>query len=185
MSVLEVLTAENPILRRKSRRVKAFDGDLQRLANDMLETMHAASGLGLAAPQVGNLKRLIIIEMPEDEEDPNSGKRFVLVNPEIVRSEGEEEGEEGCLSIPGYVGLVRRAAQVTVRAQTVKGKRVRLEGEGLLARALQHEVDHLNGILYIDRVEKPEDIRALAPEERWDRVPEKEGQAPAKGTVAI
>jgi len=185
MSILRILTAENPILRRKSRRVKTFDGDLQRLADDMLETMHAANGLGLAAPQVGVLKRLIIVEMPPSEEEPEKeGERYILVNPEIVHSEGEEVGEEGCLSIPGYVGLVKRAARVKVRAQTVKGKRVRLEGEGLLARALQHEIDHLNGILYIDRVEKPEDIRALKPEERWDKPSEAEGAA-AEKTVAV
>lgn len=177
MAVREILTAENPILRRKSRRVKAFDGALQRLVEDMIETMRAAHGLGLAAPQVGVLQRVIVVEMPEDEEDPQSGKRYVLVNPEVVRSEGEEVAEEGCLSIPGYVGLVRRASKVTVRAQTPKGKRIRLEGEGLLARALQHEIDHLDGILYIDRVEKPEDIRALEPEERWDRAAEAEEKA--------
>ena len=177
MSVREILTAENPILRRKSRRVKVFDGELQRLVDDMVETMHAARGLGLAAPQVGVLQRVIVVELPKDEEDPQSGKRYVLVNPEIVRREGEEVAEEGCLSIPGYVGLVRRASKVAVRAQTPKGKRIQVEGEGLLARALQHEIDHLDGILYIDRVEKPEDIRALEPEERWDRAPEAE-QAP-------
>lgn len=178
MSVREILTAENPILRRKSRRVKVFDGELQRLVDDMVETMHAAHGLGLAAPQVGVLQRVIVVEMPEDEEDPQSGKRYVLVNPEIVRREGEDMAEEGCLSIPGYVGLVRRASKVAVQAQTPKGKRIRLEGEGLLARALQHEVDHLDGILYIDRVEKPEDLRPLEPEERWDRAPAGEHAAP-------
>lgn len=169
MSVLPILTAESPILRRKSRRVKTFDGALQQLVDDMLETMHQAHGLGLAAPQVGVLKRVIVIQMPEDEEDPESGKRYVLVNPEVIRAEGEEKAEEGCLSIPGYVGQVKRAAKVVVRAQTPKGRRIRVAGEGLLARALQHEVDHLDGILYIDRVERPEDMRALAPEERWDR----------------
>lgn len=178
MSVREILTAENPILRRKSRRVKVFDGELQRLVDDMVETMHAAHGLGLAAPQVGVLQRVIVVEMPEDEQDPQSGKRYVLVNPEIVRREGEDMAEEGCLSIPGYVGLVRRASKVAVQAQTPKGKRIRLEGEGLLARALQHEVDHLDGILYIDRVEKPEDLRPLEPEERWDRAPAGEHAAP-------
>lgn len=178
MAVRQILTAENPILRRKSRRVKVFDSELQRLVDDMVETMHAAHGLGLAAPQVGVLQRVIVIEMPEDEEDPQSGKRYVLVNPEIVRSEGEEVAEEGCLSIPGYVGLVRRASKVAVRAQTPKGKRIRLEGEGLLARALQHEIDHLDGILYVDRLEKPEDLRALEPEERWDRAPEAQNAIP-------
>lgn len=178
MSIREILTAENPILRRKSRRVKVFDGELQRLVDDMVETMHAAHGLGLAAPQVGVLQRIIVVEMPEEEEDPQSGKRYVLVNPEIVRREGEDVAEEGCLSIPGYVGLVRRASKVAVQAQTPKGKRIRVEGEGLLARALQHEVDHLDGILYIDRVEKPEDLRPLEPEERWDRAPAGENAAP-------
>ncbi len=178
MAVRQILTAENPILRRKSRRVKVFDGELQRLVDDMVETMHAARGLGLAAPQIGVLQRVIVVELPEEEEDPQSGKRYVLVNPEIVRREGEEVAEEGCLSIPGYVGLVRRASKVAVRAQTPKGKHIRLEGEGLLARALQHEIDHLDGILYIDRVEQPEHLRPLEPEERWDRAPEAEQRAP-------
>ena len=141
MSVLQVLTAENPVLRRKSRRVKAFDGELKQLVEDMLETMCEANGLGLAAPQVGVLKRVIVIELPEEPEEPGESedggtprsgkpKRFVLVNPELVHSEGEDVGEEGCLSIPGYVGLVKRASSVTVRARTVNGKRVRLQDEG-------------------------------------------------------
>ena len=184
MAVLPILTAESPILRHKSRPVKAFDGDLQSLVEDMLETLWQANGLGLAAPQVGVLKRLIVIEMPtegsgeDDKAEPRPRRRLVLVNPEITSREGEELDEEGCLSIPGYAGQVKRATAVTVRAQTIKGKRTRLTADGLLARALQHEIDHLDGVLYIDRVEKAEDIRKLAPEERWDRPPDDEAAEP-------
>ncbi|NLE75297.1 MAG: peptide deformylase [Chloroflexi bacterium] len=168
MATMSVLTSEHPILRRKAQKVKVFDRDLQRLADDMLETMRHAHGMGLAANQVGVLKQIVVIEMPEEDDDPQSGQIYTLVNPEIVRRDGAQVGEEGCLSVPGYVGQVRRAEQVTVRAQTLKGRRIRLESEGLLARVLQHEIDHLQGVLYVDHLERPEDLRTLPPEERWD-----------------
>jgi len=131
----------------------------------MMETMHAANGLGLAAPQIGVLERVIVIQLPEDEEDPQSGKLFALCNPQIIRAEGEEAGEEGCLCLPGYAGDVKRATSVTVKAQDRQGKKVRIKAEGLLARAFQHETDHLDGILYIDRVESPDKIRRIVPPE--------------------
>lgn len=135
----------------------------------MLETMHAANGLGLAATQVGVSLRVLVIEMPQDDEDPHSGEQVVLVNPEIVKSEGEQFGEEGCLSVPGYIGMIRRAMRVSVKGLNGKGKEVRVNGEGLLARALQHEIDHLDGVLFTDRLEKPEDLYRLNDEN--ERVP--------------
>jgi len=164
MAVRSIVLADNPLLRQKSKKVKRFDKGLEALIEDMVETMHAARGVGLAAPQIGVLSRVIVVELPDDEEDPQSGKLFVLCNPEIVRAEGEEEGEEGCLSVPGYVGLVKRAAVVTVRGQDRRGRRVRVKARGLLARAFQHEIDHLNGILYIDRVESPDKLWRIVPE---------------------
>ena len=165
MAVREIIFADNPILREKSKKVKDFGEALQVLIDDMVETMHAANGLGLAAPQVGVLQQVIIIQLPEDEEEPQSGKLFALCNPQIVRADGEEESEEGCLCLPGWVGEVKRATSVTVKAQDRRGKKVRIKAEGFLARVFQHETDHINGILYIDRVESPDKIRRIVPSE--------------------
>jgi peptide deformylase len=165
VAVREVIFADNPILREKSKKVKDFGEALQVLIDDMVETMHAVNGLGLAAPQVGVLQQVIIIQLPEDEEEPQSGKLFALCNPQIVRADGEEESEEGCLCLPGWVGEVKRATSVTVKAQDHRGKKVRIKAEGFLARAFQHEIDHINGILYIDRAESPDKIRRIVPSE--------------------
>lgn len=165
MAVRRIILANDPILRKKSKKVKLFGEALQVLIDDMVETMKTANGAGLAAPQVGVLERVIVIQLPENEEDPQSGKLFALCNPQIIRAEGEEEGEEGCLCLPGYVGEVKRATSVTVKAQDRRGKKVRIKAEGFLARAFQHEIDHLDGILYIDRVESPDKMRRIVPPE--------------------
>jgi len=165
VAVREVIFADNPILREKSKKVKDFGEALQVLIDDMVETMHAANGLGLAAPQIGVLQQVIIIQLPEDEEEPQSGKLFALCNPQIVRADGEEKSEEGCLCLPGWLGEVKRATSVTVKAQDRRGKKVRIKAEGFLARVFQHETDHINGILYIDRVESPDKIRRIVPPE--------------------
>lgn len=171
MAIKKILVVENPILRKKSKRVRQFDGALQRLADDMLETMRAANGLGLAAPQIGVLQQLIVVEMPPEDEEASEAesaehaqkpsKIYVVCNPEIIRASGEEEMEEGCLSVPGYVGGVVRATQVTVRGQNLKGKGMRIEADGLLARALQHEIDHLDGVLFLDRLASPDKLRRV------------------------
>jgi peptide deformylase len=165
MAVRPMVRADNPLLRKKSKKVKRFGRALQNLIDDMVETMHAVHGLGLAAPQIGVSQQVIVIQLPEDEEDPQSGKLYVLCNPEIVKTAGEEESEEGCLSVPGFVGDVRRAAVVTVKGLDRHGKKIRIKAEGLLARAFQHEIDHINGALYIDRVDSPEKIRRIVPVE--------------------
>ncbi len=165
MAIRPILLADDPILRKKSKKVRDFGKALQTLIDDMVETMETANGIGLAAPQIGVLEQVIVVRLPEDEEDPQSGKLFALCNPQIVRAEGEEEDEEGCLCLPGYVGDVKRATSVTVKAQDRRGRKVRIKAEGLLARAFQHEIDHLNGILYIDRVESPDKIHRIAPPE--------------------
>jgi len=170
MTVRPIVLADDPTLRQKSKRVKDFGEALQVLIDDMVETMHAANGIGLAAPQIGVLEQVIVIQLPEDEEDPQSGKLFALCNPQIARADGEEESEEGCLCLPGYVGEVKRATSITVKAQDQRGKKVRIKAEGLLARVFQHEIDHLDGILFIDRVESPDKIRRIVPSEEGEAV---------------
>jgi peptide deformylase len=150
MVVRSILTAEEPMLREKTKKVTHFDGSLHRLLDDLLETMRAAPGIGLAANQVGVPLRVAVIELEE--------KVTELVNPQIVRASGEIIDWEGCLSIPGFVAEVKRSAKVTVKAQDRNGKEVRVRGEELFARALQHEIDHLNGVLYIDYLESLEEL---------------------------
>ena len=125
----------------------------------MIETMQASPGrVGLAAPQVGISLRVIVIGMPEEE-------AIVLVNPEIVRKRGERMVDEGCLSVPGYVGQIKRAESVTVKGRNRNGKEIRIKASGLLAEALEHEIDHLNGMLYIDHLESMDELRKIEPEE--------------------
>ena len=157
MAILSVLTLPEPILRRKSKRVRTIDGSVRKLAEDMIETMHAASGVGLAAPQVGVSLRVIVIGLPEEED-------FVLINPEVVRRNGERLVTEGCLSVPGYYGEIKRAQRVTVKGKDLSGKEVRIKAEELLAQALEHEIDHINGVLYIDHLESDEKLHRIEPE---------------------
>ena len=165
MSQFEILTVHNPeqhkILRSRSRKVQQVTQKLVALAEEMLETMREANGVGLAAPQVGVSQRLFVVELPEDEENDQPRQTFVLFNPEIVKSSGEQIGYEGCLSIPGYVGEVARHEQITVKGLNEKGQPVRHKAAGYLARVFQHEIDHLDGILYIDRLTDPDTFRPV------------------------
>lgn len=161
MAVLSIHTAPDPVLRQKAKRVSPSlrkDGSIHKLIGDMIETMHAAPGVGLAAPQVGIPLRVIVIGLPEQED-------IALVNPQIVRRKGERVVNEGCLSVPGYIGQVKRAESVTVKGRDRNGREVRIKAEELLAQALEHEIDHINGILYIDRLESKDDLRKIEPEE--------------------
>ncbi len=159
MTVLDVITVGDPRLRQRSREIEKVTPDLQQFIDDMVETMHAYDGIGLAAAQVGDLRQLIVIEVPEDEETPGSGQLYVVINPEIIKSSAEtEEGIEGCLSVPGYVGEVERATSVLVRGLDRRGKKFRVRAEGFLARVFQHEIDHTRGVLYIDRLTAPNRI---------------------------
>lgn len=155
MAIREIITPVNPILRQKARKVTTFGPALKTLAEDMVDTMREAPGVGLAAPQVAVSLRLIVVEYapaPEDGQAPEPPKLHRVVNPEIVRaSEEMEEGVEGCLSIPGYTGEVLRHSAVTVKGFNLQGKPIKIKAEGWLARIFQHEVDHLDGILFIDR----------------------------------
>ena len=155
MAVRPILSLENPILRQKAKRIKHIDKSLEPIIQDMIDTMHDAPGIGLAAPQIGIPLRLMIIEI-EDE-------LTTLINPEIVKREGEWEPEEGCLSIPGYVANVKRAWAVTVKAKNRHGRDVRVKGEGLFGQALQHEIDHLDGVLYVDRLDDMGTLRKVEP----------------------
>lgn len=145
MAILEIEEYGEPVLREKALPVKEITPEILNLIKDMAETMYTDSGAGLAAPQVGVLKRIIVID--EDKEG-----LMVLVNPEIIKSEGEVIDEEGCLSIPGIYSDVKRSSKVTVKALNENGDQIEITKEGLTARALQHEIDHLNGILFIDRI---------------------------------
>ena len=159
MAVRQIRTAPDPVLKRKAKKIHTIDGSVKKLIRDMLETMHAEPGrAGLAAPQVGVSLRVIVIGIPEEEE-------IVLVNPEIVRRKGERIIDEGCLSVPGYFGQIGRSESVTVKGRDRNGKEVRIKAEGLLAQVLEHEIDHLNGKLYIDHPEVRETLRKVQPEE--------------------
>jgi peptide deformylase len=150
MAIRRILTAEEPILRERTKKVSSFDASLHRLLDDMLVTMRDAPGVGLAANQIGVPLQVAVIEIED--------RITELVNPQIVKSSGEQLDWEGCLSIPGYVAEVERAAKVTVKARDRHGKEFRVKGEELMARALQHEIDHLNGMLYIDYLESFEEL---------------------------
>lgn len=158
MAVLQIRTLPDPVLRRKARKVNRIDDSIQKLIDDMVDTMRAASGVGLAAPQVGVSLRVAVIHLPGEE-------LITLINPEVIGRTGERVLLEGCLSLPGYQGEVKRSVKVRVRARDRKGKEFRLEGEELLAQALEHEIDHLDGILYIDRLESPEKLYKIVREE--------------------
>lgn len=156
MAVLPILTQEAPILRQKAKRVARVDDTIRKLIDDMVETMVAAPGVGLAANQVGVGLRVIVVK--------TDANLYTLVNPEMVKATGEQVGLEGCLSIPGYVGEVKRAQRVVVRGLNRHGRMVRIKGDDLLARAFQHEIDHINGVLFIDRLTSLETLRKVEPE---------------------
>ncbi len=163
MAVQPIRTLPDPVLRQKAKKVRKIDASIQRLAEDLIDTMNDAMGLGLAANQIGVLRRVIVIQLPEDEEPR------VYINPEIIERFGEREVEEGCLSIPGYRGLINRSIWVRAKGLDGKGKEFRLKAEELLAQVLEHEIDHLNGILYIDHLESHEKLWKLEPEEAATR----------------
>lgn len=143
MAVLAIRKLGDPVLRTRASGVREVNDNIRKMLKDMADTMYDAPGVGLAGPQVGILKRIVVIDIGD--------KLYQLVNPEIIESDGKDVAEEGCLSIPGEVGEVPRSARVVVEALDERGEPVRIEAEGLLARALQHEIDHLNGILFVDR----------------------------------
>ena len=149
MSAIEILKYPDPHLQLKCRPIENFDDELREFAQNMVETMHGAIGIGLAAPQVGDDRRILVADLSVGQ-DPDA--LLVLANPEVELEEGEIKGDEGCLSFPDVILVVPRPAQVVISGQDLEGKPVRVEADGLMARCLHHEIDHLNGVLFIDRV---------------------------------
>ncbi len=174
MTIRTIIQPDNPVLRKKARRITTFDNKFQKLVDDMVETMLEAPGVGLAAPQVAVSQRVIVVRLPDDEESKEefgdqAGKLFVVANPEIIKTSKEMvEGVEGCLSIPGYRGLVDRHEKITLVGLDRTGKKLRIKADGWLARVFQHEIDHLDGQLYIDIAK-----------EVWEEVPEEEEPQPS------
>ncbi len=157
MGILPIRIAGDPVLREKAKKVRKIDASVQKLIDDMIETMHAAPGVGLAAPQVGQSLRVVVIETQDDG-------LMALVNPEIVKTAGERRVTEGCLSVPGYQAEITRSKQVTVKALDRDGKPVRIKAsENLLAQALEHEIDHINGVLYIDYLQSADELIPVRP----------------------
>ncbi len=156
MTIREIVTLPDPVLRRKARPVTRFDESLQTLIDDMIDTMRQAPGVGLAAPQLGIPERVIVVEYAENEEDENAPKKlYAVVNPEIKQLSKETElGVEGCLSIPGLLGEVERSLEVRIKGQTRRGQPIRIKAKGWTARIFQHEIDHINGIVFTDRARR-------------------------------
>ncbi|MBM3958834.1 MAG: peptide deformylase [SAR202 cluster bacterium] len=164
MAVREIRIVPDPVLRRKARTVKVIDAAIRRLARDMIETMQAARGVGLAANQVGELVRVVTIQMPEEEP-------FVMINPVITHREGTRVVEEGCLSVPGYTGSIERSVIVKARYVDENSSKHRIAAESsLLGQAIEHELDHLNGILYLDHLKSHEDLKKTPSEHDHDDV---------------
>ena len=167
MAILAIVKVPHPLLRDKAKKVQKVTPAIQKLLDDMAETMRQAPGVGLAGPQVGILQRVIVVEVKKDDQDPDLQTGFYqMINPEIVRESAEvEEGPEGCLSIPGYIADVERALAVEVRGLGRSGKPLKLKAYGFMARVLQHEIDHLDGILFLDRISGPEKLHKLPEKE--------------------
>jgi len=145
------------VLRQKAKRVSTIDSSIQQLIDDMVETMQQAKGVGLAAPQVGVSLRVVVLQMPGEEP-------ITIINPQIVKRSGEREVSEACLSVPGYAGEIKRSISVTVKGRDRQGKAIRLKATDLMAQALEHELDHLNGVLYIDHIESQDKLYKAEPE---------------------
>jgi len=164
MAIRTICHLPDPVLRQKAKSVSAIDSSIQQLIDDMVETMQQASGVGLAAPQVGVSLRVVVVQMPGEEP-------IAIINPKMVKRAGERELTEACLSVPGYTGEIKRSVSVTVKGQDRQGKAIRLKATGLMAEALEHELDHLNGILYVDNLESQDKLHRIEPEiEGWDGV---------------
>ena len=159
MAVLPIRTVPDPVLRQKTKHIRTIDKSVKKLMANMQETLHAEEGrVGLAAPQVGVSLRAAVLCLPGEED-------IILINPEIVKKKGERTVTEGCLSIPGYIGQIKRAESVTAKTQDINGKETRIKATELLAQALEHEIDHLDGVLYVDHLEDPDDLRQIETED--------------------
>jgi len=151
MAILPICHLPDPVLRRKAKRVPKIDHSIQQLIDDMVETMQQVNGVGLAAPQVGIPLRIVVLQMPGE-------KPIAIINPEVVKRAGEREVSEGCLSVPGYGGEIKRSVSVTVKGWDRQGRAIRIKATDLMAQALEHELDHLNGTLYIDHIDSQDKL---------------------------
>jgi len=155
LALRQIVTIPEPVLCRKARKIIDFGPELQTLIDDMVDTMRDAPGVGLAATQIGESLRVIVVEFSDEENEDAPPKLYIVANPEVARSSLEKlMGIEGCLSVPGFAGDVERSINVTVKGQNRQGHPFRIKAQGWLARIFQHEIDHLNGILFIDRAER-------------------------------
>jgi peptide deformylase len=154
MSILNILTYPDPFLKTKAKPVGDISDSVKRLIEDMVETMYFAKGIGLTSTQVGDDRRVIVLDVPNGDEYRRGRNLLALINPEIINHEGETSFEEGCLSVPGITAEVERSARITLKALNIDGKDLEISAEGLLAIVIQHEVDHLDGILFIDRLSR-------------------------------
>lgn len=157
MTIRKICCLPEVVVRQKAKKVPKVDESVRRLIEDMVETMIQAKGVGLAAPQIGKLLRIAVLQMPEEAP-------IAIVNPKIIKSAGERLVMEGCLSIPGYQGEVKRSISVLVKGLDQQGKEIRIKANGLMAQALEHEIDHLNGVLYIDHIEDEAKLYKIEPE---------------------
>jgi peptide deformylase len=163
MAIRPLTMMDNPMLHRKAKRVRTIDDSIQKLIDDMVDTMRDTGGVGLAAPQVGIPLQVVVIERPGEDV-------VTLINPELVKSSGECEMVEGCLSLPGYRGEVKRWEAVTVKGRDRNGKAIRIKADGLLAHVLQHEIDHVNGLVYIDHLESMDKLYKAEPNEESNEI---------------
>jgi peptide deformylase len=189
MAIRDIIVVEHPVLRKKARKVEKVTPEIRALIDDMIDTMRDAPGVGLAAPQVNVGKRVIVVEYAEDEDAPAETpegeplkparkKLYTVVNPEVVfQSDETVEGAEGCLSIPGWMGLVDRRQAIGIKGLDRNGRPFKLKADGWLARIFQHEIDHLNGVLFLDHIKSPDKLWRTPP-------PEAESEAEAKPRAA-
>jgi peptide deformylase len=173
MAVKAIRQFSDPILRQKTKRVLKIDKTVLKLVDDMLDTLEKCDGAGLAAPQIGVSLRVAVLWLPD--EDP-----FAIINPEVVKRIGQREVEEGCLSLPGYQGKVKRSVSVTVKCLDIEGKPLRIRAKELMAQALEHEIDHLNGVLFTDLLESPDKLYKIEP-----KPAAKEGSKPQVESLEI
>ena len=159
MAVRQLRTLPDPVLRQKAKRVSTIDGSIQQLIDDMVETMQRVGGVGLAAPQVGVSLRVVVLQIPGEEP-------IAIINPQMVKRSGERGVSEACLSVPGYAGDIKRSVSVTVKGLDRQGKTIRIKDTDLMAQALEHELDHLDGVLYIDHIESTDKLHKAEPETR-------------------
>jgi len=165
MAILQILHHPDPRLRKKSKKIARVNDEITTLIDDMLETMYAAPGVGLAAPQINRQVRLIVVDVSKEKDQPMS-----FINPEIVKKEGKHKGEEGCLSVPGFYEEVERSEKIEVKALDRNGKEFSIEAEGLLSVCIQHEIDHLNGKLFVDYLSRLKQNRIMKKIQKQERL---------------